>query len=282
MKREPQRPVTLEDLLRLKRAERPADDFWSEFDRQLRAKQLAALVEKRPWWRSVSLAAFLASLRRFQLPLGATAVLAVSYVAYRGNYAVHSIPVVEPASGELVQFMAPAIEEASGRVEEGAAQQVSADLPQRVSSPSSALPQAEVEQSAATPRHDGLSVLPPRFAAGLEDSSPASFSGSTLSADSNWSAGVVIEPVASRSLLATSTRFEARTFPTRPAVEPLKQITPPAERRGARILTAMVSMASVESAMRATERAASRLSEEELYEQIRRVGAFGAGVNVKF
>jgi hypothetical protein len=44
----------------------------------------------------------------------------------------------------------------------------------------------------------------------------------------------------------------------------------------------MVSMASVENAMRTTERAANRLSEEQLYEQIRRVGAFGAGVNVKF
>ena len=69
---------------------------------------------------------------------------------------------------------------------------------------------------------------------------------------------------------------------SRVAVEPLRQMTPPADRRGARILTAMVSMASVENAMRTTERAATRLSEEQLYEQIRRVGAVGAAVNVKF
>lgn len=71
-------------------------------------------------------------------------------------------------------------------------------------------------------------------------------------------------------------------MPARPTVEPLQQITPPGERRGARILTAMVSMASVEHAMRTTERAASRLSEEQLYEQIHRFGARGAGVNLKF
>jgi len=39
--------VTLEDLLCLKRAERPPPEFWSEFERELRQKQLAALVERR-------------------------------------------------------------------------------------------------------------------------------------------------------------------------------------------------------------------------------------------
>ena len=51
MNRDGKRPVSVEDLLRLKRAERPPDSFWADFDRQLRAKQLAALVEKRPWWQ---------------------------------------------------------------------------------------------------------------------------------------------------------------------------------------------------------------------------------------
>ena len=79
-----------------------------------------------------------------------------------------------------------------------------------------------------------------------------------------------------------ATRLEARAPASRAVVEPLRQMTPPADRRGSRILTAMVSMASVENAMRTTERAANRLSEEQLYEQIRRVGAVGAAVNVKF
>ena len=33
------RPVTIEDLLRLKSTERPPAEFWDKFDRELRAKQ---------------------------------------------------------------------------------------------------------------------------------------------------------------------------------------------------------------------------------------------------
>ena len=97
-----------------------------------------------------------------------------------------------------------------------------------------------------------------------------------------WMSTAAVEPVFSRTLLHATSRFEVQAIPARPAVEPLHQITPPSERRGTRILTAMVSMASVEHAMRTTERAASRLSEEQLYDQIHRFGARGAGVNVKF
>ena len=40
MNPESTRPIVIEDLLRLKRAERPPAEFWSTFDRELRAKQL--------------------------------------------------------------------------------------------------------------------------------------------------------------------------------------------------------------------------------------------------
>ena len=105
MSGEPKPKVTLEDLLRLKREERPAPEFWSRFDRELRAKQLAALVEKRPWWQG--LPAWALNWRRFHLPLGATAVLAVTLVALRDSgghpvvvgAAVVGAPVVELATG---------------------------------------------------------------------------------------------------------------------------------------------------------------------------------------
>ena len=67
--------VTLEDLLRVKRAERPPAEFWVEFERTLRAKQLAAIVEKRPWWQSWR------SVWRLGLPTGAAAALAVGVVS---------------------------------------------------------------------------------------------------------------------------------------------------------------------------------------------------------
>ena len=73
--------VTLEDLLHLKRAERPPPEFWVEFERELRQKQLAALVEKKSWWHE-----FAAVYSRFgglRIPIGATAVLAVTLLSVR-------------------------------------------------------------------------------------------------------------------------------------------------------------------------------------------------------
>ena len=72
----PQPKVSLEDLLRLKRAERPEPEFWAKFEDQLRRKQLAAIVDKRPWWRRLSAA----SIARISVPVGATAVVAFTLV----------------------------------------------------------------------------------------------------------------------------------------------------------------------------------------------------------
>ena len=74
-------PLTLEDLLRLKRAERPSPEFWNRFEVELRQKQLAALIDRRPWWQTFP--RYLAKPRMF-LPLGATAVLALTLLS--ANY----------------------------------------------------------------------------------------------------------------------------------------------------------------------------------------------------
>lgn len=75
-----QRPkITLEDLLRLKRAERPDAEFWGKFERELRQKQLTALLQKRPWWQELPQLL----VRRSYLPLGATAVLAFTLVSIK-------------------------------------------------------------------------------------------------------------------------------------------------------------------------------------------------------
>lgn len=73
--------VTLEDLLRLKRAERPPPEFWGEFERQLHQKQLAALVEKKSWWHELAVA--YSRIGRVGLPLAATAVLALTFLSVR-------------------------------------------------------------------------------------------------------------------------------------------------------------------------------------------------------
>jgi hypothetical protein len=75
-----QRPkVTIEDLIRLKRDERPAAEFWVNFDQELRQKQLTALLEKRAWWQDLPQLL----MRRAYLPVGATAILAFTFVSVK-------------------------------------------------------------------------------------------------------------------------------------------------------------------------------------------------------
>lgn len=47
---DPQADIHLNELLRVKRAERPSDEFWSEFDRDLHQRMLQSLVKKDPWY----------------------------------------------------------------------------------------------------------------------------------------------------------------------------------------------------------------------------------------
>ena len=44
-----EKEVKVEDLLRLKRAERPREVFWNTFDRELHQRMLQTLVKKDPW-----------------------------------------------------------------------------------------------------------------------------------------------------------------------------------------------------------------------------------------
>lgn len=68
---------TLEELLRLKRAERPDEAFWRDFDRGLRQKQLAAIIEPRPWWLGLALLGRRFSALGLPVSAGAAALLAV-------------------------------------------------------------------------------------------------------------------------------------------------------------------------------------------------------------
>jgi len=74
-------PVTLEALIRLKRAERPSAEFWTTFERELRQKQLSALVEKRAWWHGLPRWV----VRHAYLPAGAAAALTLAVVVNRSQ-----------------------------------------------------------------------------------------------------------------------------------------------------------------------------------------------------
>ena len=107
--------VTLEDLLRLKRAERPAPEFWTSFERELRQKQLAALVRQQPWWHRLP-------RRLLQpatcVPVGVTAILALTFVSLRYSAPVATTRLEAPpspvAASEGVARMEPAVAPATG------------------------------------------------------------------------------------------------------------------------------------------------------------------------
>lgn len=108
-----QRPkISVEDLLRLKRAERPAPEFWTNFESELRQKQLTALLDKRPWWQEMP--QFLA--RRAYLPIGAAAILAFTLVSVKfyapAQIAQAGVLAAGPASHETAA-PAPALVSAS-------------------------------------------------------------------------------------------------------------------------------------------------------------------------
>jgi hypothetical protein len=44
-----EKPVTLESLLRLKRHEKPAPEFWNAFEREFKQRQLLASVKRESW-----------------------------------------------------------------------------------------------------------------------------------------------------------------------------------------------------------------------------------------
>ena len=76
------RKVSLEEVLRLKRLERPELAFWDQFEKQLREKQLAAIVAKRPWWQ-LDFGRVMAGVARARVPVGAAAVLTLTFLVVR-------------------------------------------------------------------------------------------------------------------------------------------------------------------------------------------------------
>lgn len=265
MKRPSQRPVALEDLLRLKRAERPPEAFWADFDRGLREKQLAALLRSRPWWQRWADGGFWPAWGRLAFPLGAAGLIAGFFLLPRtggeNTAAAGLAGLTEPPSSE-VALVVPVVQAAA---------------------PDRFVPAPEVAPVGVEPvalAVAAASVVAP--AGPVPEAAPAPALVAMDSFPLTWAAAGRAETVAAGSLLGGSNRFEARAPNARSVVEPLQQMVPPGERRGARILTAMVSMAAVEGGPRATDRVASRLSEQRLYDQIERFGARGAGVNVRF
>jgi hypothetical protein len=277
MNRGNQRPVALEDLLRLKRTERPPAEFWTQFDRELRAKQLAAIVEKRPWWRRAP--SVFSGFPRYHLPLGATAVLAITVLMVRE----YRRPATPAAVGPTLNSVAT-----------GAIPSAIATLPAHMAD----LSLSAVEAAPAV----SVSVLdlPDSTAASNELSPVAASVSADQSAENsereltptarfiatNLALAKATEPGVAQSMLGGARGFETRAVPTRSrTIDPLAQMISPSDARRSRLLAASavaaVSMNNAQPA-RTTEVRARRLSDEQLYDTVSRFGAKGNSLLVKF
>jgi hypothetical protein len=278
MKPESNRPITIEDILRLKRAERPPAEFWATFDRELRAKQLAALVGKRPWWQTLPKS--FARLTRYRVLLGASAVVAVTFFSVRDAEPTASAPPADVSTSGTTAVVSEA-ETLIAELSQYVASIEAAPAPAISTSQVEAVAQVAAPAESPSPAPTSINIAP-IVVAGAIDENLDSESPAARRIAANLTK-VQAEPTAGRNLLAARTSFEDRALPRAVAVEPLQQMTPPSDTRRARLLTAMVSMASMESSMRTTERAANRIAEERLYDdQISRFGARGDRFQVKF
>jgi len=263
--------VTLEDLLRLKRAERPPAEFWSEFERDMRVKQLAAIVEPRPWWAPLIRVG--ARVAHYQLPVGAAAILALSFITVR-EY--RSVNLGSSDAPEAAPQIVPA---------EVAVSTPAAPTPSRIESP---VPTASQIAALAAP-------APTAPAAASAATGQISHSISFLDAvplereptpsaryiAANLAAAQAADPRIMDDVFGTSVRNASNRVPVR---DPLAQISSPSESRRSRLLaTALPAVAnSGDVSLGTSDRVARRLTEDRLYDTISRVGLKGDRVAIKF
>ena len=227
--------MTVEDLLRLKRCERPRADFWAHFEQELRAKQLAAIVEKRPWWAGFSRG--LHALSRAPLALGAGVALAVAVVGFHeyramglrsavGTGASADIPaaIVSGPAGEYVAERGlDSIDRAS----------VSAVVVSAIGHPvARATAAAYREADVSGPSSLRLLEVVSRREGWLDVSEPPS----ARSIAASLAAVQTAQPEILRNLLSLSQRFDSQLVPDRrPVSEPLARISPTSPERRSRL-----------------------------------------------
>ena len=268
--------VTLEDLLRLKRAEQPPAEFWAEFEHGLRAKQLAAIVEPRPWW-----APFIrvgARMARYQLPVGATAILAITFLTVREYHPASPVPVFEPAAAETASISTPAPADdkvsATDSVNAPAVANAPVALAANEPAPTAAASDARADQAA--PSTDTVGTSSHVVAVNPELTS-AHYIAENLAA-----AQAAADPELGRRLGLSLRNMDTSSARS----EPLAQVNVPGESRHSRWLGNdwLASAGTGDSALRANEQATHHLTDRLLAESdvTGRIDVNGNRLTVKF
>jgi hypothetical protein len=269
MKQDTNRKITVEDLLSLKRAERPPAEFWASFESEMRAKQLAAIVGKRSW--RDALPRIFSTAYRYHLPFGAVAALALTWVGihYSGvsMVAVSATPSVaaRPSVRQAVP-VAPVVQaaESSGR----------AQVQTRIVS----------KQTVSAP----MAVAAPRMTEVSASVSPKSSIGTQFS---DVVAATLADfrqnqpELAKRDVFSSDREFETTVESMRQVPsDPLAQVDPAAEERNSRLLETSLPAYGTSSAAAtlASERVRQRASNDRMYESMDPYESSSPSLEIRF
>lgn len=308
--------VTIEALIQLKRCERPAPEFWDRFDQELRAKQLAAIVEKRPWWFAFRLPSAGKQVSRWAgLFTVSAALCAVGLIAIReyqpalpslsSENLVSSAPVSESLADTRSAYSREVTSDAvsSGTLigDAGAAENRVGDgrLPAIAIVADAGLQEAHQAENVTDSAHRNVAA-----ARGLTEMIPWAVSTVT-SSDTAHEATVVLGELPQVHFLSAISpvvehRFEGRVE-VEPVVMPVRAAsmekasggaqTPvmlsPREVRRNRILSSLVVADNAADSERSRmgqvrEVFASALDDDRLYDGVRRLGMGGDRLTLKF
>jgi len=266
-----QRPkITVEDLLRLKRAERPDAGFWENFERELREKQLAALLEKRPWWQELPQLL----TRRPYIPVGATAILAFTLVSVRYYSPAQLAQVEDP----VIDSAALASHRGEASVRRTASDPVSDSAPDRsaVAAPAITERNSYVTTARVQPAGDAdemLALLP----APRESASP-----SARSIAANLERLEQSEPELVNAVLGS--RLSSPVRVKNASLDDLAAVPLNAAKRTRLLAQYTDRQLSLEPATPelVRERLARRLGDSEITDRISRLDVHGAGLALRF
>ena len=270
-------PVTVEALMRLKRVEQPPVEFWDQFDKELRVKQLAAIVEKRPWWHSFPRAYGLVA--RHPLALGSAAALTIALFSVGEFHGIARGPAA-PVSGDMAYEPAAA----TARVEIPSAR---ASTPSAVQAGIFSAAKPAVTELAATVAPAGRVRTGGSFAAdaslSIEKADRMTFSPGRSLVAINMASIQASEPELIRNTLNFAQGFQPAASERHQVLEPLAQMTSPSDERRARLHSdARPMLASYESQSFSDDGIANRLSDDRVYESVSRYGVGGDRLSIKF
>jgi hypothetical protein len=254
--------VTVEDLLRLKRAERPSAEFWTSFEHELRQKQLTALLKKRSWWQE--LPQLLA--RHAYVPVGATAIFAFTLVSvkYFPSTQVTAVEAAPVSVGARAHAPADTIAPAP----------VSSVLLNRDASV--ALAAAETSANTAATVATATDVMPVMVApVPAETASARSIAANLARLEQS-------EPELLNSVLGSRLSPPARELTADAPVTELASLSPGAAKRNRLLVSYSDRPLSPEPAAPTIvrERLSRRLGDPEIYDRLSRIGIKGDAVSL--